>query len=60
MPKTIPAVERFEAAVLDYAWKGAQMPEYHYAIEREYHTAKTCLYQALGVKYVYPLGTEED
>lgn len=46
-PKT--TIEAFEKAVHALAFKGAQMPEAHEEIERNYRHAKQQLYRALGL-----------
>lgn len=47
-------IEAFEKAVREHAWIGAQIPEAHLDIERQYHRTKAKMYELLGLTYRYP------
>lgn len=53
-------VEKFEEAVRDHSWIGAQPPEDHAQIERTYHRRKAALLRLLGLEYVMPTEDDDD
>ena len=54
------AIEAFEKAVREHAFKGAGHPGDVPEIDRRYHAKKAKLYELLGLQYSIPIEADED